>query len=317
MTAAPAATPMTVVGGFLGAGKTTFLNRLLSRATGRYAVLVNDFGEIGIDARLIAHHDGETMTLANGCVCCSMDSGFFSTLARLLDGPVSFDQIIVEASGVGDPWRIAEIALVEPKLRLHAVVVMADATRIASLLRDNRVGATVRGQFARCNAVLLSKSDLADEATLASARGAIAEVCESARIVETSLDAAPDLATLDAPPASRFRVGACPTADHEDTFRRWSYRRADAFDLHRLERALRRLPPQVLRLKGFCRMANEHGFAVLQMVGRTWTITQSEEAAPEGAPGIVLVGVGADDMPAPRELDRILDDALASSVEGL
>ncbi|RYX93345.1 MAG: GTP-binding protein, partial [Bradyrhizobiaceae bacterium] len=119
-------TPVTVIGGFLGAGKTTYLNHLLRSGTERYAVLVNDFGAVNIDAGLIAKHDGETMTLTNGCVCCSIGSGFLDTLGRILDGQTRFDQIIIEASGVGDPWRIAEIALVEPSLRLNAVIVVAD-----------------------------------------------------------------------------------------------------------------------------------------------------------------------------------------------
>lgn len=113
---ATAAIPVTIVGGFLGAGKTTFLNHLLKTSGARYAVLVNDFGAVNIDASLIARHDGTTMTLANGCVCCSIGDGFLDTLGNVLDARIPFDHIIIEASGVGDPWRIAEIALIEPSL---------------------------------------------------------------------------------------------------------------------------------------------------------------------------------------------------------
>src|SRR5271156_2996345 len=116
---AAAPIPVTVIGGFLGAGKTTFLNRLLAEGTARYAVLVNDFGEINVDAALIERHDGTTMALTNGCVCCSIGSGFLETLGSLLDGVERFDRIVIEARGVGDPWRIAEIALIEPALRLE------------------------------------------------------------------------------------------------------------------------------------------------------------------------------------------------------
>src|SRR5512142_1827591 len=148
MTAA-SPTPVTVIGGFLGAGKTTFLNRLLAGGVSRYAGLVNDFGEINVDAALIARHDGTTLALTNGCVC----SGFLDTLGGLLDSGERFERIVIEASGVGDPWRIAEIALVEPALRLDGVIVIADASRIAGLIDDRRVGDTVRNQFARCDLV--------------------------------------------------------------------------------------------------------------------------------------------------------------------
>ena len=147
--ASPATTPVTVIGGFLGAGKTTFLNHLLKTGTARYAVLVNDFGAVNIDAGLIAAHDGITMALTNGCVCCSIGGGFIETLGKLLDDQTLFDHIVIEASGVGDPWRIAEIALIEPSLRLSAVAVIADASRIEALLADARVRERYRAQSVR------------------------------------------------------------------------------------------------------------------------------------------------------------------------
>ena len=198
MTAA-APIPMTVIGGFLGAGKTTFLNRLLAGGVSRYAVLVNDFGEINVDAALIARHDGTTMALTNGCVCCSIGSGFLDTLGRLLDSGERFERIVIEASGVGDPWRIAEIALIEPALRLDGVIVIADASRIPALIDDRRVGDTVRNQFARCDLVLLSKSDLVAGAELEAARRAVHAVRPDVRIEVLSRDSMPELSCLGQP----------------------------------------------------------------------------------------------------------------------
>jgi G3E family GTPase len=320
MTATPPATiAVTVIGGFLGAGKTTFLNHLLLSGRNRTAVLVNDFGAVNIDASLIARHDGATMTLTNGCVCCSIGGGFLETLGRVLDQEIPFEHIIIEASGVGDPWRIAEIALIEPDLRLHAVIVVADASRIAALLTDARVGDTVRNQFARCDLVLLSKTDLTDDAARAAAYAAITALRDGMRIIETSPHGMPDLTQLvgkAAPrfkPAPRFRAEAVPdSAEHERVFRRWCYQRAGCFDRARLEDALAALPPSLLRLKGWCQVAGEREAVLLQMAGPNWSLTAAADAelADSHPDGIMLVGIGADDLPDSGELDRILDCAL-------
>lgn len=307
-------TPMTVIGGFLGAGKTTYLNHLLRNASGRYAVLINDFGAVNIDAALIAKHDGETMTLANGCVCCSIGSGFLDTLGRILDDGTSFDHIIVEASGVGDPWRIAEIALVEPTLRLNAVIVLADATRIAQLIDDARVGDTVRGQFERASLVLLTKADLTSRAALDVVRATLGALRPDVTLMETTEHTLPALPDGAIASTSRFAATASDTPnDHERDFRRWSYRRAGAFDRARLTMALKALPPQLLRLKGACRLAGATSSSLLQMVGPDWTLTAAPADMP--ADGILLVGVGTDALPDTALLDSILDAALVSNLQ--
>ena len=306
--------PVTVIGGFLGAGKTTFLNRLLATATARYAVLVNDFGEINVDAALIERHDGTTMSLSNGCVCCSIGSGFLETLGKLLDSGEPFDRIVIEASGVGDPRRIAEIALVEPELRLDGVIVLADTTRIAELIHDRRVGDTVRGQFAKCDVILLSKSDLADQAALQAARSAINAVRPDAPIEMLSRDTRPDLLLTVRIRRSRFRAEGVEdrTLDHEKNFKRWTYRREGAFERSRLAAAIEALPPQLLRLKGACRVAGEAEPLVFQMVSRDWSL--SPAAAGNIDPGpIALVGIGTPDLPSDTDLAAILDGALARS----
>lgn len=305
-------TPVTVIGGFLGAGKTTLLNHILRSSSERCAVLVNDFGAVNIDDGLIARHDGTTMTLTNGCVCCSIGDGFLETLGRLLDeGPV-FDHIVIEASGVGDPWRIAEIALVEPALRLNAVIVVADASRIVTQLSDRRIGDTVRQQFERCDSVFLNKTDLVDPASLRSARTAIHELRAGVRIIETTAETLPPLGELISPFKTAFRADTplLPSSDHEATFERWSYRRSGFFDPGLLDVALRTLPLQLLRLKGVVRMAGDDDAVVLQMVGRDWSLSPAMQSDMDYGDDIVLVGIGSADLPPANDLDRILDVAL-------
>ncbi|MFZ5739439.1 MAG: CobW family GTP-binding protein [Pseudomonadota bacterium] len=312
MKAASATIPVTVIGGFLGAGKTTFVNYLLRSGGPRTAVLVNDFGEVNVDATLIASHDGTTMTLTNGCICCSIGTSFIDTMCRVLDAAVPFERIVIEASGVGDPWKIAEIALIEPSLRLDQVIVLADASRIAQLIDDARVGDTVRGQFGRCAVVLLNKTDLVDAEALTVARAAVRSLRPDVRIVETAQGAMPTLAELEtAASSSGFRADAVDAAaiDHGTTFKSWAYRRAGQFDRNRLTCAVDKLPPQLLRLKGSCRLAGEDDVKVFQMVDSVWSLSPADAEPAE--PGIVLVGVGTADLPPQADLDAILDRALA------
>jgi G3E family GTPase len=313
MIASTAPIPVTVIGGFLGAGKTTFLNRLLAATTSRYAVLVNDFGEINVDAGLIERHDGTTMSLTNGCVCCSIGSGFLETLGRLLDSGERFERIVIEASGVGDPWRIAEIALIEPALRLDGVLVLADAARIATLVDDRRVGETVRNQFAHCDVALLSKSDLVTADGLNAARQAILAVRADARVEVLSRDVQLDRLLAKGSGKSQFRAVAVDddAPDHEEAFRRWTYLRHGEFDRSRLAGAIGALPQQLLRLKGACRIAGESAPLLLQMVTSDWSLSPAEAAGKPGTESIALVGIGTADLPPDGVLEAILDGALA------
>jgi G3E family GTPase len=313
MAAALKPIPMTVIGGFLGAGKTTFLNRLLAKSTERCAVLVNDFGAINVDAALIESHDGATMSLANGCVCCSTGTGFLDVLTRLLDDLDRFDRVVIEASGVGDPWRIAEIALIEPSLRLDGVLTLVDAARIVTLIDDSKVGATVRQQLARCDVVLLSKSDLVGEAGLDAARRAVTSVRTGVPVEVLAYDALPDLSSSGRSLTARFRaddVTDLDLADHEAGFRRWTYQRNGCFDRECLAAAIKKLPPQLLRLKGPCRVTSDSGQMILQMVAQEWSLAPSDGESAALSDTIMLVGVGTADLPPARELDAILDCAL-------
>ena len=128
--------PMVVVGGYLGAGKTTLLNRLLERADGlRVAVLVNDFGEINIDAALIRTRSSDVLQLENGCICCSIGGRLAEALAAVGARPDRPDLLVIEASGVSDPVRIAQVGMLDPALQLNAILVAVDVQDVDEQLR--------------------------------------------------------------------------------------------------------------------------------------------------------------------------------------
>ena len=158
---------MSVLGGFLGAGKTTLLNRILSGNHGvRYAVLVNDFGELAVDGDLVAAHEGETVAFANGCVCCSMGDDLVGAIDRLLDADRPPDQILVEASGVADPSAIADVATLHPGLSRDLVVILADVETVRARHEDGRLRDTIDRQLAAADLLVLNKCDrVSEEAT--------------------------------------------------------------------------------------------------------------------------------------------------------
>lgn len=159
----PAAKAVTVLGGYLGSGKTTLLNRLLAATPEPVVVLVNDFGDIVVDKDLIVGASGDTLELANGCICCSMADGFVDALDAI--APLAPERVVVEASGVADPASAAAYAH-RPGFRLDGIVVTADATDIERRVGDRYVGQTVEAQIRSADLVVATKTDLADAASL-------------------------------------------------------------------------------------------------------------------------------------------------------
>ena len=169
MTAAnpPARIPVTVLTGYLGAGKTTLLNRILSEPHGRkYAVVVNEFGEIGIDNDLVVNADEEVFEMNNGCICCTVRGDLIRIIGGLMKRK-DFDGIIVETTGLADPAPVAQTFFVDDEVReraaLDGIVTVVDAKHILRRLEDSH---EAEEQVAFADLILLNKTDLVDEATL-------------------------------------------------------------------------------------------------------------------------------------------------------
>ncbi|WP_428698516.1 CobW family GTP-binding protein [Stappia sp.] len=154
--------PVTVLTGYLGAGKTTLLNRILSENHGvRYAVIVNEFGEIGIDNDLLVESDEEIFEMNNGCICCTVRGDLIRTVENLMKRKGSFDAIVVETTGVADPAPVAQTFFmdddVRSKAKLDAVVTVVDCRHVLARLADT---SEAEDQIAFADVILLNKTDL-------------------------------------------------------------------------------------------------------------------------------------------------------------
>ena len=275
--------PFTVIAGFLGAGKTTLVNRILTEAQGtRFAVLVNDFGAINVDAGLIEAHDGQTLALTNGCICCSMADGFVQTMLQLMADPEAFDHVIVEASGVAEPSKIMDFARLDPLLQPDATVTLADAETLAERLQDRHVGSMVAAQVRQGDLLILNKVDLADPA---SAEAALRQLNEDAPLLAASNAEVPLEAVLGT--GMWKDAGEVPATAHA-RFHTVTLRREGPSAQAEFESWERALPTSILRGKGLIQLENR-GPMTWQRVGIRSELSPSRRDG--NISEIVLIGI--------------------------
>jgi G3E family GTPase len=191
--------PVTVLTGYLGAGKTTLLNRILSENHGKkYAVIVNEFGEIGIDNDLIVESDEEVFEMNNGCVCCTVRGDLIRVVEGLVKRPGGFDGILVETTGLADPVPVAQTFFMDDDVRarakLDAVVTVADAKHLVGSLADSP---EAQEQIGFADVILLNKTDLVSADELADVEGRIRAMNPHALIHRTERCAIPLGKVLD------------------------------------------------------------------------------------------------------------------------
>jgi len=179
--------PVTVLTGYLGAGKTTLLNRILSEPHGKkYAVIVNEFGEIGIDNDLIIGADEEVFEMNNGCICCTVRGDLMRILNDLMRRKGKFDAIIVETTGLADPAPVAQTFFVDENVgrqtKLDAVVTVADAKWLNDRLKD---APEAKNQIAFADVILINKTDLVSPAELSEVEARIRAINPYARLHKT------------------------------------------------------------------------------------------------------------------------------------
>jgi G3E family GTPase len=288
--------PLTLIGGFLGAGKTTVLNQLLSGDHGlRLAVIVNDFGSVNIDASLIRAEDNEMIGLENGCVCCSSSGQLGDALDRmtgLVDVP---DAIVIEASGVADPQSVAYVAMANRGVQLDGVVTVVDSETLLERAGDARLGDLVTRQIAAADVVLLNKMDLVTDERRATVRDWVRNHAPEARIVQGEYGQVPIALVLG---VGESRLEAQPDTDehpghrHDEQLDTWTFSSGTPLDRTSFLRVIETLPETVIRAKGILQMTDDPEHRVIfQLVGKRWEFTQGEGWADE-APQSSLVLIG-------------------------
>jgi G3E family GTPase len=187
MTDATTQIPVTVLTGYLGAGKTTLLNRILTEKHGkRYAVIVNEFGEIGIDNDLVVDTDEEVFEMNNGCICCTVRGDLIRIIGGLMKRKDKFDAILVETTGLADPGPVAQTFFVDDdvraKAKLDAIVTVADARNLIPRLEDSH---EAEEQIAFADVILLNKTDLVTPEQLSTVEARIRAINPYARLHRT------------------------------------------------------------------------------------------------------------------------------------
>ncbi|HEY7578708.1 MAG TPA: GTP-binding protein [Acetobacteraceae bacterium] len=301
--------PILLVAGFLGAGKTTVVNRILAQAEGRrIAAVVNDFGAINIDAELIAGASDGVVSLTNGCICCSLEGDLLRTLAGLLRRDPRPDYIVIETSGVADPTDIVR-NLMDPVIwkeaPLETVLCVMDATTPVAKLDDT----LFHSQLRAADVVALSKTDLVDEAKVERVRNAASAVRRSAVIVEAPHGQVPAALLFpehpDHAPALRDSQPRRPASDRFETMS-WTSDRP--VSLSRLQAAIGRLAPRLARAKGLFEAVEQPGRQfVFQFAGGRATLAPAGTPSP-GLPRARIVFVAEIGALSSAEIGGMMDE---------
>ena len=292
--------PISVLTGFLGSGKTTLLNHLLAGDHGlKVGVIVNEFGSISIDDKLIANQSDDLIELANGCICCTMAGDLMAALRRILAGNREIEHILVETTGLADPLPIATTLRqedVHQLVRLDGIVTVVDADRFDENLDAAEVA---YNQLANGDIILINKVDLVDDAVPDLIEKGIRTINAGARMfrcVNASID---PMLLLDAKIADTASAKLAPHQHHHghadfDTF---SYVSHTPLDALRFRKFMDELPACVVRAKGILYLAERESRFIFHAVGERSTVSESGAWAADEEPATELVFIG-------RNLDR-------------
>ena len=301
--------PVTLLTGFLGAGKTTLLSRLLSRAEGlRFGVLVNDFGDINIDAELIEEVAGGVMRLTNGCVCCTLQGDLMTALFAMIEAG-KVEHALIETSGLSDARNLARSFFeVERQglLRVDGIISVVDAERFEACRAKDP--ALLEGQVQAADLVVISKGDLVGPERLSEVERAIRAISSRPRLIQAVQGEVPRPLLIGGDLAQGRPEGAGEAVDREEHdhdgqphhlhYSTWSFRTDLPLSWRALAPLLAQLPEALVRAKGVLHIVERPGQRCLLQVVGTRVHVRTVPLA-EGKPletAIVFIGVGAAEL---------------------
>jgi G3E family GTPase len=288
-----------VIGGYLGAGKTTLLNQLLRNPGGRrLGVIVNDFGELGIDADRLAGASEGLVNLPNGCVCCTLGEDLGSALGAMSGSRSALDQIVIEASGVAEPRAIAAWSTVPP-FEPGGVVVVAAADSVRRRARDRYVGGEVVRQLEGADLIVVSRADRLEPADFAAVREWCTATSGGAPTLGAEFGALPADVVLGVRPRAGPGTLGNDGHGHERhghvSYWRWAWESEQRVTRGDVTDFLARVPATVLRLKGEVALSDGSGL-VVDVVGRS---VETRRRARGTRSRLEAIGIGVEPELAP------------------
>ena len=294
--------PVTVIGGYLGCGKTTLVNHLLRHSDGmRLAVLVNDFGALPIDADLIESQDGDVISLSGGCICCSYGNDLGEALLNLQSADRPIDQVLIESSGVALPGAIGSSLTLLRDFRLHCIAVMVDVETIRQHATDKYLADTIEKQLFDADLILLNKVDLVNKEYYQAVQKWVVTMNSAAHLVSTEQAAVTPAVILDKHWRQSTDEGAESDAINVPEFPRLSgstpvhgpavfdsieFALTQRYRVDVLAKKLAASISGIVRAKGFV-PGPDGTLKTLQIVGSRWTVSN---APTDATAGLVCIG---------------------------
>ena len=293
--------PVSVIGGYLGSGKTTLINQLLRNADGRkLAVLVNEFGALPIDADLIEAQSDTMISISGGCVCCSYGNDLIQALLEISKLESAPDHILIESSGVALPGAIAASVSINGSFEIAGIITVVDSEIILEQASNEYIGDTIERQLGDSDIVLLNKCDLVDEVNLAYLESWLAEKALYATAVRVTYASLPNSIVLQ-DYVRDTRKQHISFNSHTNIFESQVIKFSKEYDANIVAQKLADPEFNLIRSKGF--VPTPSGLQAIQTIGRRWSVTD----APAGAkPGVVVIAEKLNSKI--HSLIRIFDD---------
>jgi G3E family GTPase len=327
--------PVTIITGFLGSGKTTLLNHILTNQEGlKTAVLVNEFGEIGIDNELIVTTDDTMVELSNGCICCTINEDLVNAVYKVLERDDKIDYLVVETTGLADPLPVALTFLgteLRDMTRLDSIVTVVDCANFSLDLFNSEAAAS---QIAYGDIILLNKVDLVDEADVDLLEARIRETKQGARIIRTQNSQVPIPLILSVGLFESDQYFHTEETEHQhdhhhhhhhdhdqdhhdhhhhshhlenDGFTSVSFQSDQPFSIRKFQYFLdNQLPPTVFRAKGILWFDESPERHIFHLSGKRFSIEDDEWKGREKKNQLVLIGQDLDEEKLREQIENCL-----------